>query len=118
MDDQPKPLTTQGVEQERERQPITEQVSRFAMSHAEKAIRERTGVPPELEDDTPEGADARRRVGEAAYALHVQQFACAGLNYGYFYERSPIIAHDLEPAPGYSMHDYTPSTVPGCRTTT
>jgi len=101
---------------ERERQPITEQVSRFAMRHAMGAIRERTSVPAVLEDDTAEGEAARRRVGEAAYALHVQQFACAGLNYGYFYDDSPIIAHDGEPAPAYSMHEYTPSTVPGCRT--
>jgi 2-polyprenyl-6-methoxyphenol hydroxylase-like FAD-dependent oxidoreductase len=101
---------------EKERQPITEQVSRFAMKHAEGAIRERTTVPPELEDATPEGEASRRRVGEAAYALHVQQFACAGLNYGYYYDRSPIIAYDGEAQPPYTMYDYTPSTVPGCRT--
>ncbi len=101
---------------ERERQPITEQVSRFAMRHAQGAIRERTSVPAEIEDDTPEGQAARRQVGEAAYDLHVQQFACAGLNYGYFYDHSPIIAYDGEPAPAYSMAEYTASTVPGCRT--
>jgi len=101
---------------ELERQPITEQVSRFAMSHAEGAIRERTSVPPHLEDDTNQGVLARREVGEAAYRLHVQQFACAGLNYGYFYAGSPIIAYDGEQAPSYTMYDYTPSTVPGCRT--
>ncbi|MGH8218388.1 MAG: FAD-dependent oxidoreductase [Steroidobacteraceae bacterium] len=101
---------------ERERQPITEQVSRFAMGHAEGAIRERTSVPAYLEDDTEDGRLARREVGEAAYRLHVQQFACAGLNYGYFYSRSPIISYDGEPPPLYTMHDYTPSTVPGCRT--
>jgi len=100
---------------ELERQPITEQVSRFAMKHAEGAIRERTNVPGDLEHDTPGGEAARRRVGEDAYRLHVQQFACAGLNYGYYYDRSPIIAYDGEPAPSYSMYDYTPSTVPGCR---
>jgi len=100
---------------ELERQPITEQVSRFAMKLAEGAIRERTNVPPDLEHRTPEGEAARRRIGEDAYRLHVQQFACAGLNYGYFYDRSPIIAYDAEPAPSYSMYDYTPSTVPGCR---
>jgi hypothetical protein len=100
---------------ELERQPITEQVSRLAMKHAEGAIRERTQVPPELEDDTAEGEAARGRVGAQAYQLHVQQFACAGLNYGYFYDRSPIIAYDAEQAPSYSMYDYTPSTVPGCR---
>ncbi len=101
---------------ERERWPITEQVSRFAMRHAEGAIRERTTLPPELEDASEAGAAARRVVGEAAYHLHVQQFACAGLNYGYFYDDSPIIAHDGERAPSYTMYDYTPSTVPGCRT--
>ena len=101
---------------ELERQPITEQVSRFAMSHAEGAIRERTSVPPHLEEDTEQGRLARREVGAAAYRLHVQQFACAGLNYGYFYARSPLIAYDGGCAPPYTMYDYTPSTVPGCRT--
>ncbi len=101
---------------EQERQPITEQVSRFAMKHAQGAIRERTSVPPELEDDSPAGAAARAAVGKAAYDLNVQQFACAGLNYGYYYDRSPLIAYDGEAQPAYSMFDYTPSTVPGCRT--
>jgi hypothetical protein len=54
-------------------------------------------------------------VGKAAYALNVQQFACAGLNFGYFYDASPIIAYDGEAQPRYSMSEYTPSTVPGCR---
>ncbi len=101
---------------ELERLPITEQVSRFAMKHAEGAIRERTTLPAEVEDDTPAGAAARAEVGRAAYALNVQQFACAGLNYGYFYDRSPLIAYDGEAAPAYTMFDYTPSTAPGCRT--
>jgi len=61
-----------------ERLPITAQVSHFAMAHAAGAIAERTSMPNELEDDTAEGALARRTVGEAAYKLHVQQFACAG----------------------------------------
>jgi len=100
---------------ERERLPITDQVSRFAMSHAKGAIYERTHLPPELEEDTPAGAVARESVGKAAYALNVQQFACAGLNFGYFYDASPIIAYDGEAQPRYSMSEYTPSTVPGCR---
>ena len=101
---------------ERERLPITDQVSRFAMKHAQGAIRERTHLPAKIEDDTPEGAQVRASVGKAAYELNVQQFACAGLNYGYFYDDSPLIAYDGEAAPGYTMFDYTPSTAPGCRT--
>lgn len=98
-----------------ERLPITEQVSRFAMRHAMGAIAERTSIPPDIEDPAAAGAAVRQRIGAAAYNLHVQQFACAGLNYGYFYVDSPLIIYDGEPAPGYSMHDYSPSTVPGCR---
>ena len=101
---------------QRERLPITDQVSRFAMKHAEGAIRERTTLPPELEQETPAGVQARARVGQAAYELNVQQFACAGLNFGYYYDASPIIRYDGEQQPRYTMHDYEPSTVPGCRT--
>ncbi|HET8745615.1 MAG TPA: monooxygenase, partial [Ramlibacter sp.] len=39
-----------------------------------------------------------------------------GLNFGYFYDRSPLIAYDGEPHPAYTMDRFTPSTVPGCRT--
>ena len=44
-----------------ERQPITEQVSHFAMGHAEGMIRKRGSVPPEIEDDTPGGRSCPRR---------------------------------------------------------
>lgn len=99
-----------------ERRPITEQVSRFAMDHAQKAIAERLSVSLQIDDDSPEGAALRASLGEESYRLHVQQFACAGLNFGYFYPDSTLIAYDGEPAPGYTMSDYEPSTVPGCRT--
>jgi 2-polyprenyl-6-methoxyphenol hydroxylase-like FAD-dependent oxidoreductase len=100
---------------EAERKPITEQVSRFAMSHAGRAISERTQIPEEFLDDTPEGQRTRDQIGREAERLHVEQFACAGLNFGYFYGSSPLIEYDSEPMPAYTMADYTPSTVPGCR---
>jgi len=101
---------------EAERHPITDQVSRYAMNHAQKAIAERLGIPAEVDDEGPEADALRRKIGAEAYALHVQQFACAGLNFGYFYPDSPIIVYDGAQAPAYTMYDYTPSTVPGCRT--
>ena len=100
---------------EAERLPITGQVSHFAMNHAEQMIRARSAVPAGIEDDGPTGEAARTRVGAEAYALNVQQFCCAGLNFGYYYSGSPIIAADHEAAPAYSMGGFTPSTVPGCR---
>jgi 2-polyprenyl-6-methoxyphenol hydroxylase-like FAD-dependent oxidoreductase len=101
---------------EAERWPITSQVSRFAMSHAEAEIRRRGAVPGEIEDEGPQGARARRDVGRLAYEINVQQYACAGLNFGAYYDRSPIIAYDGAGHPAYTMDSYTPSTVPGCRT--
>ena len=100
---------------EAERQPITEQVSQFAMDHAQKMIRARRAVPQDIEAPGPAGDALREEVGREAYELNVQQFCCAGLNFGYYYASSPIIAADEAQAPGYSMGSFTPSTVPGCR---
>ncbi len=98
-----------------ERQPITEQVSNFAMNHAYALAAKRKAVPPDIEAPGPEGERVRAQVGQALYDLNVQQYCCGGLNFGYFYDASPVIAYDGEQAPGYSMDQFTPSTVPGCR---
>ena len=101
---------------EAERQPITEQVSQFAMEHAAKMIKARRAVPPDIEEASPEGAAIRAAMGREAYELNVQQFCCAGLNFGYYYSGSPILAQDPhETPPAYSMGGFTESTVPGCR---
>jgi 2-polyprenyl-6-methoxyphenol hydroxylase-like FAD-dependent oxidoreductase len=100
---------------EAERQPITEQVSHFAMDMALKNMKQRQSVPPEVELPGPEGDAVRARIGREAYDLNVNQYCCGGLNFGYFYKDSPIIAYDGEEAPPYTMYDFTPSTVPGCR---
>lgn len=100
---------------EAERLPITEQVSRFAMSHAQKMISARGAVPSDIETPGPVGDAVRAQVGQAAYELNVQQFCCAGLNFGYFYDRSPIMVYDGENPPDYAMGSFSPSTVPGCR---
>jgi 2-polyprenyl-6-methoxyphenol hydroxylase-like FAD-dependent oxidoreductase len=101
---------------EAERWPITSQVSRFAMSHAEAEIRRRGAVPADIEDAGSKGEKVRREVGRLAYEINVRQYACAGLNFGTYYDRSPIIAYDGADHPAYTMDSYTSSTVPGCRT--
>jgi hypothetical protein len=100
---------------EAERLPITAQVSKFAMNHAERIIKNRHALPGNIEDDTEEGERAREAFGRQAYDLNVQQFAAAGLNFGYSYDNSPIISYDGEPAPEYTMGTFTPATAPGCR---
>src|SRR5262249_4537270 len=99
-----------------ERQPITEQVSRYAMNTALERASHRSAIPDNIEQIGPEGDAVRARIGQEAYEINVGQFCCGGLNFGYFYEASPIIAYDGEPAPAYDIYQFRQSTVPGCRT--
>ncbi|HVC60471.1 MAG TPA: hypothetical protein VND19_08950 [Acetobacteraceae bacterium] len=77
--------------------------------------RARAEVPPNIEESGPEGDAVRAAFGRLMCEINVPQFCCGGLNFGYFYERSPIVVYDGEAAPPYTMYDFTPSTVPGCR---
>ena len=95
-----------------ERWPITEQVSKYAMNTYQELARARTRVAEDLEHN----AEAQAALGLEMLKLHTPQFCCGGLNFGYFYERSPLIHYDAEEAPPYTMDQFTPSTVPGCRT--
>ncbi|MEM7114330.1 MAG: FAD-dependent oxidoreductase [Chloroflexota bacterium] len=101
---------------ERERLPITEQVSRFAMNYAAHMIKNRRIVPENIEEDSLAGKAIRAEFGQELYDLNVQQYCCGGLNFGYYYDDSPLIAYDGGQQPAYSMADFTPATVPGCRT--
>jgi hypothetical protein len=100
---------------ELERKPVTEQVSCYAMNTFVSQLQS-SALPDNLEAPGPEGDAVRARVGREAYELNVGQACCGGLNFGYFYDASPIIAYDGEEAPTYDMYDFRQSTVPGCRT--
>jgi len=100
---------------EKERHPITEQVSRFAMNHAHAMSQRRRQIPENLEEDSPAGQAARAAFGQDLYDLNVQQYCCAGLNFGYYYDQSPVIVYDEERAPDYSMGSFQSSSVPGWR---
>src|SRR5262249_6997668 len=99
-----------------ERQPITEQVSRYAMNTALARTSQRGTIPENIEQVGPEGDAVRARIGREVYDINVGQFCCGGLNFGYFYADSPIIAYDGEPAPTYDIYEFRQSSVPGCRT--
>src|SRR3984893_8858752 len=57
-----------------ERQPITEQVSRYAMNTALARSSQRSQIPDNIEQPGPEGDAARARIGQQAYAINVEQF--------------------------------------------
>jgi hypothetical protein len=100
---------------EAERQPITEQASRIISDIGYQRMVQINALSPDIERPDAAGEAARAAVGQAAYPLDLEQQCCGGLNFGYFYDRSPIIAYDGEQAPTYTMGTFTSSTVPGCR---
>lgn len=101
---------------EAERLPITEQVSRYAMAKMQENVAAvGKGRPPKaLSSKGPFGWMMRRALGKKLYNINVPQMSPEGLNYGYYYTGSPIIAHDGEP-PAYDMGSLQASTIPGCR---
>jgi 2-polyprenyl-6-methoxyphenol hydroxylase-like FAD-dependent oxidoreductase len=70
-------------------------------------------APPEMEDDTPEGAAARRQVS-AHLSTMGEEFASIGVQLGARYDGSPIVTEDGAPPPD-DVARYTPSGVPGGR---
>lgn len=100
---------------EAERHPITDQASRIISDIGRQRMMQRDALSPELEELDASGEAARAATGQRAYPLDLEQQCCGGLNFGYFYDRSPIIAYDGEAAPTYTMGTFTSSTVPGCR---
>ena len=98
-----------------ERQPITDQVSRYAFNMAKDVSQQRRAVSADVERKDEIGEAARVALGQDAYELYVQQQCCGGLNFGYFYGNSPIIAYDGASHPVYSMGRFESSSVPGCR---
>ena len=98
-----------------ERQPITDQVSRVITDVAHRVIKQRSEISADIELQDSVGKATRARFAKEAYDLDVQQQCCGGLNFGYYYETSPIIVYDGESAPAYTMGTFKSSTVPGCR---
>jgi 2-polyprenyl-6-methoxyphenol hydroxylase-like FAD-dependent oxidoreductase len=102
---------------EAERLPITDQVSRLAMNKGQELV-DAWGTPSEIAEMSRDGEAADRRRATVAPVLldiNVPQFTPEGLNFGYYYDASPIIVYDGESPPPYTMGSATPSTVPGCR---
>jgi 2-polyprenyl-6-methoxyphenol hydroxylase-like FAD-dependent oxidoreductase len=70
-------------------------------------------APPEMEDDTPAGEAARRKVSAHLMTMG-EEFASIGVQLGARYDGSPIVAGNGAP-PGDDYVRYVPSGVPGGR---
>jgi 2-polyprenyl-6-methoxyphenol hydroxylase-like FAD-dependent oxidoreductase len=69
----------------------------------------------EIEEDSPAGAQARRRVGDDLVRGVGRMFRTAGLQLGYRYEDSPICVPDDTPSYPDDPEEFIPSARPGSR---
>jgi hypothetical protein len=97
---------------EPERRPVAQ---RNVGEATDNAVRETSAHLVKLvEDDTPEGADARKQIGADIVSTRAKTFISDGIALGYIYE-SPVIVPDGTPRPHLTVMDYTPTTYPGAR---
>src|SRR6266508_2524613 len=98
---------------ETERRPVAERIVRQATGNF---MRDRRRVShPQIAEDSPEGARARREMGEAIVRSQAQVYVTDGTALGYVYDPSPICWADGSPPAVHSIMDYRPTTRPGAR---
>ena len=92
---------------EAERQPITEQVSQYAMNHALAVMDQRRSCAGRKSRrmDRPATRCATKSDAQPTISTF-SSIAAPGLNFGYYYDRSPIIAYDGERPPPYGMGSF------------
>jgi hypothetical protein len=98
---------------EKERRPLAVRNTAFARAFADSlGLFAPAG---EIEDETPEGAAARRAAG-SYFAAHARaEFNIPGVTFGGRYDGSPIIVPDGTIPPPDAANSYTPTACPGGR---
>lgn len=96
-----------------ERRPVAvRNVDEAASNYAEDAG---LPVPAHLEADTPEGEAARVRLGAIIRERRAKEWNSMGIQLGYVYDPSPLIAAEGPSSGPASTTDYEPSSAPGSR---
>jgi hypothetical protein len=98
---------------ESERRPVAERIVKQAAGNFMRDRRRPSH--PKIAEDSPEGEDARREMGEAIVSSQTSVYLTDGTALGYVYEPSPVCWSDGTPAPPHSIGDYRPTTRPGAR---
>ena len=96
---------------EAERRPVAERNVGEATDNESYA----PGLFDAVLDDTPEGAEARREIGERIAAGKTKGYISDGIALGYRYDPSPIVWPDATSAPADSVMTYIQTSRPGSR---
>ena len=96
-----------------ERRPVAARNVREATANNE--MQYDPALVPLIEDATPEGEEARRRLGEQIMQSRSRIFISDGIALGYAYDPSPVIWPNGSAPPPPDTMRYTPTTRPGSR---
>ncbi len=96
-----------------ERKPVAERIVKQATGNFMRD--RRRASRPEIAEDSPEGARARREMGEAIVASQASVYLTDGTALGNVYDPSPICWADGSPPAPQSIMEYRPTTRPGAR---
>jgi 2-polyprenyl-6-methoxyphenol hydroxylase-like FAD-dependent oxidoreductase len=97
---------------EAERRPLAERNTAYAKGFADSLGIE---PPPEIEDETPAGAQARGRAGDYFANHGAAEFNIPGITFGGRYDGSPAIVSDGTAPPPDRPNVYVPTACPGGR---
>lgn len=97
-----------------ERKPIAVRNSVVSANNSDKIDMVMDEVPPEIDENSPAGEQARARIIPRIRWMS-RQFNSAGLHLGYRYVDSPVVIADGSPEPPDDPAQVVPSTWPGSR---
>ena len=98
-----------------ERRPVA--IRNLAQSYALAQDKSALSVPPNIEDETPEGARVRAEFGKRTEEALAEEYFCMGIQLGGRYDASPLVSVDGEagPPPVSDPYVYTATAYPGGR---
>ncbi|MBW8825997.1 MAG: FAD-dependent oxidoreductase [Acidobacteria bacterium] len=101
---------------ERERRPVGARNVAEASGNLARMLSPRTARPPAaFLDDTPEGAEAREKVGAEFSEAMRREWHTLGIHLGYRYDDSPVVVPDGSIRPPLEVMTYTQRSLPGAR---
>lgn len=98
---------------EAERKPIGDAIAQ-AVADVGRTYRD-FAIDPAVEEDSERGATVRAQLAEEILVANEGQYEPVGLNFGYHYHGSPIVASEDVAPPPLRIHEYEPTAKPGCR---
>lgn len=100
---------------EGERRPVA--IRNLAQSYALAQDKSALSVPPNIEDETPEGARVRAEFGKRTEEALAEEYFCMGIQLGARYDASPLVSVEDEaaPPPVSDPYVYTATAYPGGR---